>query len=79
PKDPDRGLLARVKYFTARVRPSPSDQNVNVRQDTYLRALWAHCALLELYYGHFLRHRQGSRCARTEEKGSDVNLALHVL
>ncbi|EQD56608.1 hypothetical protein B1B_09011, partial [mine drainage metagenome] len=57
PNDPDRGLLARVKYFTARVRPSPSDPNVNVRQDTYLRALWAHCALLELYYGHFLRHR----------------------
>jgi len=81
--------LVNVKYFTARVRPSPSDPDVNVRQDTYLRALKAHCPLVELYYGHFLRHRIPMEHAnpppssvevwKNEEKGSDVNLALHVL
>lgn len=49
--------LEKVKYFTARVQPSPRDPNVNVRQDAYLRALQAHCRLVELHFGHFLRHR----------------------
>jgi hypothetical protein len=84
-----QNALVKVKYFTARVQPSPSDPNVNVRQDTYLRALQAHCPLVELYYGHFLRHRISMEHAnpppasvevwKNEEKGSDVNLALHVL
>jgi hypothetical protein len=52
-----QNTLLKVKYFTARVQPSPSDPNVNARQDTYLRALQAHCPLLDLSYGHFLRHR----------------------
>lgn len=81
--------LEKVKYFTARVQPSPRDPDVNVRQDTYLRALQAHCPLVELHYGHFLRHRVRMEHAnppppsvdvwKNEEKGSDVNLALHVL
>ena len=84
-----QNTLVKVKYFTARVQPSPSDPNVNVRQDTYLRALQAHCPLLDLSYGHFLRHRVKMEHAnppppsvdvwKNEEKGSDVNLALHVL
>ena len=80
--------LEKVKYFTARVQPSPRDPNVNVRQDAYLRALQAHCRLVELHFGHFLRHRISMESAnppptlevwKNEEKGSDVNLALHVL
>ena len=81
--------LLKIKYFTARVRPSPSDPNVNVRQDTYLRALQTQCPLVELLYGHFLRHRIPMEHAnppppsvevwKNEGKGSDVNLALHVL
>jgi hypothetical protein len=81
--------LVKVKYFTARVQPSPSNPSVSVRQDTYLRALTAHCPLVELYFGHFLRHRISMEHAnppprivevwKNEEKGSDVNLALHVL
>lgn len=60
------------------MQPSPGDPNVNVRQDTYLRALQAHCPLVELYYGHFLRHRipmehairrwRASKCGRTRKK-----------
>lgn len=84
-----RNDLVKVKYFTARIRPSPSNPDVNVRQETYLRALRAHCPLVELYFGHFLRHRISMEHAnppppsvevwKNEEKGSDVNLALHVL
>ncbi|MDE2236170.1 MAG: NYN domain-containing protein [Gammaproteobacteria bacterium] len=81
--------LKLIKYFTARVQPSPSDPDVNVRQDTYLRALQAHCPLVELYFGHFLRHPvrmehvnpppASVEVWKNEEKGSDVNLALHLL
>lgn len=81
--------LLKVKYFTARVQPSAHDPDVNVRQDTYLRALKAYCPLLEIHYGHFLRHQVKMEHAnpppklvyvwKNEEKGSDVNLALHVL
>jgi len=81
--------LVKVDYFTARVQPSPSDPNVDVRQNAYLRALQAHCPRLELHYGHFLRHRVFMENAappppsvavwKNEEKGSDVNLALSIL
>ncbi len=81
--------IVRVKYFTARVQPSASDPDVNVRQDTYLRALVAACPLVELHYGHFLRHSVRMENAipppatvqvwKNEEKGSDVNIAVHVL
>lgn len=81
--------LVKVNYFTARVQPSPSDPNVDVRQNAYLRALQAYCPRLELHYGHFLRHRVFMEHAnpppasvavwKNEEKGSDVNLALSLL
>jgi len=81
--------LVKVKYFTARVQPTGADPTVNVRQEAYLRALKAYCPLVETYYGHFLRHRIPMEHAnpppptvavwKNEEKGSDVNLALHIL
>jgi len=84
-----QNTLVKIKYFTARVQPSTSDPTVQDRQDAYLRALQAHCPLVDLYYGHFLRHRISMEHAnpppasvdvwKNEEKGSDVNLALHVL
>lgn len=87
--DPQKNLLVAIKYYTARVQPTPNDPTVHVRQDTYLRALAAHCPLVELHYGHFLRHRVRMEHAnpppasvdvwKNEEKGSDVNLALHVV
>jgi hypothetical protein len=62
---------------------------MNVRQDAYLRALEASCPLVELHFGHFLRHQVSMEHAnpppssvqvwKNEEKGSDVNLALHLL
>jgi uncharacterized LabA/DUF88 family protein len=78
-----------VKYFTARVQPTPTDPAVHVRQDAYFQALGLCCPLVELHFGHFLRHkvRMGNanpppatvEVWKSEEKGSDVNLALHVL
>ena len=84
-----QNVLVKVKYFTARIQPSPNDPTVQDRQDAYLRAVKAHCPLVELHYGHFLRHQVRMENAsppppsvqvwKNEEKGSDVNLALHVL
>ncbi len=81
--------LIKIKYFTARVQPTERDPQVNTRQDTYFRALEAYCPEVEIHFGHFLRHRVFAENAnpppnkieifKTEEKGSDVNLALHVL
>ncbi|HET7922708.1 MAG TPA: NYN domain-containing protein, partial [Gammaproteobacteria bacterium] len=48
--------LIRLKYFTARVQPTASDPDVHVRQGAYLTALQAYCPLVELHFGHFLRH-----------------------
>ena len=83
--------LGNVKYFTARITPRPDDQHGPTRQNTYLRAL-ATVPSIQVFHGHFLRHNvwmplavppaYGSRFAevvKTEEKGSDVNLASHLL
>ena len=85
----EQNNVIKVKYFTARVQPTLNDPDVNVRQDSYLRAIKAYCPLVELYFGHFLRHKISIENAnpppekvqvwKNEEKGSDVNLALHVL
>lgn len=80
-----------LKYFTARVSSTHADSSKAQRQDTYLRALQAHRPEVTVYFGHFLTHQitaplaqptAGGRLVRvmkTEEKGSDVNLAVHLL
>lgn len=83
--------INRIRYFTARVIPPPSDPEQAQRQQIYLRAL-ATLPNLTIHYGHFLRHRvrmalvaplpNGPRTVevwKTEEKGSDVNLATYLL
>ncbi len=85
----DQNEIVKVKYFTARVVPSVRDPDVHVRQNAYLQALAAYCPLVEVHFGHFLRHKVGAENAnppptmveifKNEEKGSDVNLALSVL
>lgn len=80
-----------VKYFTARVSGTSGDPSKSQRQDIYLQALRSHRPEVEVYFGHFLRHRVRALLAqpigaqrtveviKTEEKGSDVNLAVHLL
>lgn len=86
-----RDNIVKIRYFTARVSARPDDPQQADRQDAYLRAL-ATLPLLEIQYGHFvqrkmrlpLAHPSASRhrtveVVRTEEKGSDVNLATYLL
>lgn len=80
-----------IKYYTAKVSARPGDPGAPTRQTIYLDALKAHIPELEVTLGHFLESTVRMRLAnpkpwrkteeviKTEEKGSDVNLALHVL
>ena len=80
--------IHRIKYFTALVTPRPSDPEKPLRQRAFLRALQT-IPNLEIILGSFLSHEVtmprspiGSgyvRVVKTEEKGSDVNLATHLL
>ena len=83
-----RDEIVQIKYFTALVNPRPSDPDQRSRQETFLRAL-STIPNLSIIYGFFLTHevtmplaRPGKgyvRVIKTEEKGSDVNLATHLL
>jgi NYN domain len=89
-----RDQIVGIKYFTALSTSAPWKSSPPVKsasQGIYLRALQT-VPGLSVYYGHFLSHpvarrlvhppRQGSphrHIWHTEEKGSDVNLASHLL
>ncbi|MCF8038973.1 MAG: NYN domain-containing protein [Desulfohalobiaceae bacterium] len=80
-----------IKYFTAMVSPRPNDPEKPNRQDTYLKALEAYVPGIEIFYGTYLTHTVNAPLAnhgpnppivqvlKTEEKGSDVNMAVHLL
>jgi uncharacterized LabA/DUF88 family protein len=80
-----------IKYFTAKVFSRKNDPKKHIRQQVYLRALET-IPNLEIIYGHYSEHPKWMRLVnpqpggpnfaqviRTEEKGSDVNLAVHLL
>lgn len=83
--------ILKIKYFTALVRSTPDDPGKQIRQHTFLRALEAYTPQVEIFLGHFLSHpvsaplavptsdKKYAKVIRTEEKGSDVNLAVHLL
>ncbi len=85
-----KNQIISLKYFTALVS-GKFDPDQPIRQKTYLRAIQKYSPQLSIYYGHFLSHEifaplakpEGNkrfvRIIKTEEKGSDVNLAIHVL
>ena len=83
-------VLEKVKYFTARVSALPNDPDAPKRQDIYLRALGAHSGK----QFHAINGRFSVKVTRaplaappnkiveiikTEEKGSDVNLAVELV
>lgn len=83
--------IVAIRYFTAQISARPGDLQQPQRQQTYLRALRSQ-PLVSVHYGHFLTHTvrmplahpgpDGQRTAevvKTEEKGSDVNLASHLM
>jgi hypothetical protein len=81
--------IQKIHYFTARVSARPHDPDAPTRQQIYLRALRT-IPHLHITYGHFLTHSVRMVLTgitplkkvfvdKTEEKGSDVNLATHLL
>jgi len=82
--------IKRIRYFTAKVA-ARTDPQAPVRQDTYVRALET-LTTISIHYGHFLTQTTRMALAqpsaggpktveviKTEEKGSDVNLATYLL
>ncbi|MGP0565505.1 MULTISPECIES: NYN domain-containing protein [unclassified Nitrospina] len=81
--------IDKIKYFTAKVKGKPHDPEQPLRQQIYFRALRT-IPNFEIHFGHFLSHTVRMPVAnsnpirfenvlKTEEKGSDVNLATHLL
>lgn len=84
-----RHEIKKIKYFTARVS-GKIDNNKPIRQSAYLRAIKAYIPEVEIIFGQFYSHEVSApvagtkpykfvRIIKTEEKGSDVNLAVHLL
>jgi len=86
--------IARVRYFTALVKPQPHDPWAPQRQQVYLRALRTN-PRIDIHLGQFRIDRRHMpvhpltydddgqpvtvRVRKAEEKGSDVNLATYLL
>jgi len=79
--------IGKIRYFTAPVVSRASDPQQGQRQQTYLRALRT-IPNLSIIEGHFSvknvwmmkSDNSGTvRVIKTEEKGSDVNLASYIL
>ena len=84
-------VVVGMKYFTARVSATKRDPNKALHQQIYIRALRQVTPNFEVIYGQFATHEvektlftpiNGMRRAKvyeTTEKGSDVNLAVHMV
>lgn len=87
---PARHDILRIKYFTA-LTSGVADPGQPARQKTWLRAIQAHIPELSVHYGNFMTHEvflplappgnppRFVKVVKTEEKGSDVNLAVHAV
>jgi len=80
--------IVKIRYFTAKVSARDHDPEQPLRQQQYLKAI-ATLADVEVTYGHFLQKpvfmplasnpREQVQVIKTEEKGSDVNLAVNLV
>jgi hypothetical protein len=82
--------IKRIRYFTARISARPDNPGTAQRQDAYIRALRT-LPNVSIFLGKFLVSTQrmplanpkpGSKTVeviKTEEKGSDVNIATYLL
>lgn len=83
--------INQIRYFTALVKSTPADPHMASRQQFFIRALET-IPNLTVHYGHFLESKPRMRLAnppvggpatiqvvKMEEKGSDVNIATHML
>ena len=84
PKD----QIGQIHYYTAPISAWPNDPDKPTRQQVYLRALRT-IPNLSITYGQFRTHpvfmpsaadpKKKVEVIKTEEKGSDVNLATHLV
>lgn len=88
---PPRNLLNRIRYFTALVKARPNNPQQPNRQQTLLRA-YRTMPTIAIHLGQYLETKVMMRLVtpladgttrvlvhKSEEKGSDVNLASHLL
>lgn len=87
-----RNTINQIKFFTANVTARPGDPDQPMRQQIYFRALET-IPNLSIIRGTFLtnqvrmlkvgcppnKHTSYVKVIKTEEKGSDVNLATHLV
>ena len=86
-----KNQITQIKYFTAPVTARPNDPDQPNRQQLFFRALQT-IPEVEIIYGHFLTHEimmpiahhlpgqpKYVQVIKTEEKGSDVNIAAHMV
>lgn len=84
--------IVAIKYFTAHVSDTDDDPTKTTRQDVYIRALQKTIPELTVHFGEFRRQQKQMPRAYadggvgpmvwvwdTEEKGSDVNLAVELV
>ena len=87
----NQNQILKIKYFTARISARSNDPDGPTRQNTYLRALGT-LPDIEFFFGTFRAHNvrlpvaeclpyhvRLEQVVRTDEKGSDVNLATHLV
>jgi uncharacterized LabA/DUF88 family protein len=88
---PPKYDVQQLRYFTAHVRGMPHDPQAPLRQQMYLRALRT-IPIVTIHLGHFMATKKMAalvtpladgtkfvKVHKTEEKGSDVNLAAYLL
>lgn len=90
---PPKNQIIKINYYTA-VVSGKRDPQQPIRQQTYFRALENHIPEISIYYGSFIEHEVlmplGKlvkpliknpliQVIKSEEKGSDVNFAVHLL
>jgi len=81
--------VVKIRYFTARISARAGDADKPLRQQVYLRALRTLEPLVSIHFGHYLSSTTRAAVVtpppstievwKTEEKGSDVNLATFLL
>jgi hypothetical protein len=86
----EQNQIIKIKYFTALVSGKYNPQKP-IEQKTFIRALELTIPEIEIFYGHFLTHevlaplakpdinKKSVKIIKTEEKGSDVNIAVQLL
>lgn len=90
--NPQDNTIVKIKYFTAPISERDGNNDSRLRQKYYLQAIEKFIPEIEIYYGHYLTHQVMAKLVKpepgkasfvkvykTEEKGSDVNLAVHLL